>query len=57
MLALREILTYGFMQRALLAALLVIPGATAYRLSSNYRSMLSFSLVIGLSGSFGWGVF
>jgi len=56
-LALREILTYGFMQRALLAALLVIPGATAYRLSSNYRSMLSFSLVIGLSGSFGWGVF
>lgn len=37
----------------LVAALLVIPGATAYRLSSNYRSMLLFSLVIGLTGCFG----
>lgn len=37
----------------LVAALLVIPGATAYRLSSNYRSMFAFSLIIGLSGCFG----
>jgi len=37
----------------LVAALIVIPGATAYRLSSNYRSMLAYSLVFGLAGSLG----
>jgi len=37
----------------LVAALVVIPGATAYRLSSNYRYMLAFSLLFGLVGSFG----
>ncbi len=37
----------------LVAALLVIPGAAAYRLSSNYRNMLAYSLGIGLTGSFG----
>jgi zinc transport system permease protein len=37
----------------LVAALVVIPGATAYRLSENYRSMLILSLVVGLTGSFG----
>ncbi len=37
----------------LVAALIVIPGATAYRLSRNYRGMLTLSLAVGLSGSFG----
>jgi len=37
----------------LVAALIVIPGATAYRLSKNYRGMLILSLTIGLAGSFG----
>lgn len=37
----------------LVAALIVIPGATAYRLSSNYRVMLIISLVLGLAGSLG----
>lgn len=37
----------------LVAALIVIPGATAYRLSENYRSMLILSLIVGLTGSFG----
>lgn len=37
----------------LVAALIVIPGATAYRLSKNYRSMLFLSLAVGLAGSFG----
>lgn len=37
----------------LVAALLVIPGAAAYRLSTNYRSMLLYALIIGLLGSFG----
>lgn len=37
----------------LVAALIVIPGATAYRLSNNYRIMLGLSLLFGLSGSVG----
>lgn len=37
----------------LVSALMVIPGATAYRLSKNYRSMLFLSLAVGLAGSFG----
>lgn len=37
----------------LVAALLVIPGATGYRLCSNYRGMLTVSLVTGLTGSVG----
>ncbi len=37
----------------LVAALIVIPGAAAYRLSRNYRGMLALSLLFGLSGSFG----
>ncbi len=37
----------------LVAALIVIPGATAYRLSNNYRIMLGLSLLFGLSGSIG----
>jgi len=37
----------------LVSALIVIPGATAYRLSKNYRSMLFLSLAVGLAGSFG----
>jgi zinc transport system permease protein len=37
----------------LVAALIVIPGATAYRLSKNYRVMLGLSLFFGLSGSIG----
>lgn len=37
----------------LVAALIVTPGATAYRLSSNYRSMLVLSLAVGIAGSFG----
>ncbi len=37
----------------LVAALIVTPGAIAYRLSSNYRTMLVLSLAVGLTGSFG----
>ena len=37
----------------LVAALIVIPGATAYRLSSNYRSMLLLSVFFGLAGCLG----
>lgn len=37
----------------LVAALIVIPGATAYRLCKNYRVMLGLSLFFGLSGSIG----
>ena len=37
----------------LVAALIVIPGTTAYRLSSNYRVMVVLSLAVGLTGSFG----
>jgi len=37
----------------LVAALIVIPGATAYRLSKNYRAMLLLSVVFGLTGSIG----
>lgn len=37
----------------LVAALIVIPGAAAYRLSKNYRIMLVLSLAVGLAGSFG----
>ncbi len=37
----------------LVAALVVIPGAAAYRLSNNYRLMLVLSLLIGLFGSIG----
>jgi zinc transport system permease protein len=37
----------------LVAALIVIPGATGFRLSANYRGMLALSLVTGLSGSVG----
>ncbi len=37
----------------MVAALIVIPGATAYRLSGNYRSMVAYSLATGLTGSFG----
>ncbi len=37
----------------LVSALIVIPGATAYRLSTNYRSMLAYSLAFGLAGSLG----
>jgi zinc transport system permease protein len=37
----------------LVAALIVIPGATAYRLSSNYRIMLGLALLTGLTGCFG----
>ena len=37
----------------LVSALLVIPGATGYRLSSNYRGMLILSLATGLAGSLG----
>ncbi len=37
----------------LVAALLVIPGATGHRLCANYRGMLAVSLVTGLVGSTG----
>lgn len=37
----------------LVSALIVIPGAVAYRLSGNYRGMLVISLVVGLSASLG----
>ena len=37
----------------LVAALVVIPGAIAYRLSKNFRGMLFLSIVFGLAGSFG----
>jgi ABC-type Mn2+/Zn2+ transport system permease subunit len=37
----------------LVAALIVIPGATAYRVSKNYRGMIAFSLAAGLAGSIG----
>jgi zinc transport system permease protein len=37
----------------LVAALIVIPGATGFRLCANYRGMLALSLVTGLSGSIG----
>ncbi|NLY38694.1 MAG: metal ABC transporter permease [Firmicutes bacterium] len=37
----------------LVAALIVIPGATGYRLCANYRGMLAVSLVTGLLGSVG----
>jgi len=37
----------------LVAALIVVPGAAAYQICNNYRSMLALSLAIGLIGSFG----
>ncbi len=37
----------------LVSALVVIPGAIAYRLSKNYRTMFALSLLVGLSGSVG----
>jgi zinc transport system permease protein len=37
----------------LASALLVIPAATGYRLSSNYRTMLAVSLICGATGSVG----
>jgi len=37
----------------LVAALIVIPGATGFRLCTNYRGMFVLSLVTGLSGSVG----
>lgn len=37
----------------LVSALIVIPGAIAYRISVNYRGMLAISLAVGLTGSFG----
>lgn len=37
----------------LVAALIVIPGATGYRLSVNYRGMLVVSMITGLLGSVG----
>ena len=37
----------------LVAALIVIPGATGFRLSANYRGMFVFSLLTGLLGSVG----
>lgn len=37
----------------LVAALIVIPGAIANRLSKNYRVMLLMSLIVGLGGSIG----
>ncbi|MBW6463509.1 MAG: metal ABC transporter permease [Dethiobacteria bacterium] len=37
----------------LVAALVVIPGAIANRLSKNYRIMLFMSLIVGLGGSIG----
>ncbi len=37
----------------LVAALIVIPGATGFRLSANYRGMFVLSLVTGLLGSVG----
>jgi zinc transport system permease protein len=37
----------------LVAALIVIPGATGYRLCKNYREMMAVSLLIGLAGSTG----
>ncbi len=37
----------------LVAALIVIPGAIAYRISKNYRTMLVLSLLFGLCGSLG----
>lgn len=37
----------------LVAALVVIPGATGYRLCSNYRQMMAAALVTGLTGSLG----
>jgi zinc transport system permease protein len=41
----------------LVAALLVIPGATGHRLCNNYRGMLAVSLAAGLLGSTGGLVF
>ncbi|MBM4234982.1 MAG: metal ABC transporter permease [Firmicutes bacterium] len=37
----------------LVAALIVVPGATGFRLSSNYRGMLMLTLFTGLLGSVG----
>lgn len=37
----------------LVAALIVIPGATGFRLCTNYRGMFVLSLVTGISGSVG----
>ncbi|MFO7952194.1 MAG: metal ABC transporter permease [Bacillota bacterium] len=37
----------------LVSALVVIPGAVAFRVSSNYRGMLIVSLIVGLSASLG----
>lgn len=37
----------------LASALMVIPGATGYRLSKNFRGMLAWSLAAGLAGSIG----
>lgn len=41
----------------LVAALVVIPGATGHRLCSNYRGMMAVSLVTGLIGSIGGLIF
>jgi manganese/iron transport system permease protein len=37
----------------LVAALVVIPGATGYRLCRNYRQMMVIALLTGLTGSLG----
>jgi zinc transport system permease protein len=41
----------------LVAALIVIPGATGHRLCANYRGMMTVSLAVGLLGSIGGLVF
>jgi zinc transport system permease protein len=52
-IALTVIVSVKLAGAVLVSALLVIPGATGYRLSSNYRGMLILSLATGLAGSLG----
>jgi zinc transport system permease protein len=52
-MALAVIVSVKLVGIVLASALLVIPAATGYRLSVNYRTMLAFSLLTGILGSVG----
>lgn len=56
-MALTVIVAVQLVGVVLVSALLVIPAATGYRLSSNFRIMLAISLAIGILSSLGGLVF
>ncbi|HHX86652.1 MAG TPA: metal ABC transporter permease [Firmicutes bacterium] len=52
-IALTVICSAQLVGTVLVSALLVIPAATGYRLSQNFRAMLAISVLVGISGSLG----